>query len=92
MPALLTNPVSPPEGLVGRGDGGIPLVGLGDVEVHVAGGVTEFVGQHLPRLVEDVTDDDLAAFGHQRSGVGRTHALCAAADQYNFAVHASHDA
>ena len=78
--------------LVDRGgDRGVPLVGLGDVEVDVARGVTDLVGQRLALVVEDVADDHLGALGDQHPRVLCAHAPCAATDQCNFSVHASHD-
>ena len=48
-------------------DRGVPLVGLGDVEVHVARGVTDFVGQRLALVVEDVADHHLGALLDQQA-------------------------
>ncbi len=78
--------------LVDRGrDRGLPLVGLRDVEVDVACGFTDLVGQCLALLVEDVADHHLGALGNECPGMCGAHAPGAAADQCNFSVHASHD-
>ena len=80
------------ERLDGDVDRGVPLLGIGDVEVDVARGVAEFVGQRLALVVEDVADDHFAALGDQRPGVRGAHAPRPAADQCHFSVHASHEA
>ena len=78
--------------LVDRGGNrGVPLLGRRDVEVHIARGVTDLVGQRLALLVEDVADHHLGALGHQSPRVLCAHAPSAATDQCNFSVHASHD-
>ena len=78
--------------LVDRGGNrGVPLLGRRDVEVHIARGVTDLVGQRLALLVEDVADHHLGALGHQSPRVLGAHAPSAATDQCNFSVHASHD-
>ncbi len=74
------------------GHRGFPLVGLGDVEVDIARGVADLVGQRLAFVVEDVADHHLGALADQRPGMSSSHPPSAAADQCNFSVHASHDA
>ena len=91
MPALLTSTLSLPNSVDRGGDGGLPLVGLGDVEVDVARGLADLVGQRLALVVEDVADDHFGALGDQHPGVRGAHPPCPAADQCNFSVHASHD-
>ena len=66
-------------------------LGLGDVEVDVARGLTDLVGQRLALVVEDVADHHLGALGDQHPRVLGAHAPGAATDQCNFSVHASHD-
>ena len=92
MPALFTSTLSLPNSLGGRGDRGLPLLGLGDVEVDVARGVADLVGQRLALVVEDVADHDLGALADEHPCMRGTHAPSAAADERNFSVHASHDA
>ena len=81
----------PAERLDGDVDGGIPLLGVGDVEVDVARGVAELVGECLALVVEDVADDHFCALGDERLGVSGAHPPCPAADQCHFSIHASHD-
>ena len=71
-------------------DRGLPLLGLGDVEVDVARSVADVVGQRLALVVEDVADHDLGALLDEHPCVRGTHAAGAAADERNLSVHASH--
>jgi hypothetical protein len=74
------------------GHRGVPLFGLGDVEVDVACGLANLVGEFFAVIVENVADHDLGALGDQCASVGSAHPPSATADQCNFSVHASHDA
>ena len=92
MPALLTSDVELAELVDGDVHRGVPLLGVGDVEVDVAGRVAELVGQRLALVVEDVADDHFGALGDEHPGVRGAHPPRPAADQCDFSVHASHDA
>src|SRR5262249_32616975 len=71
-------------------DRGIPLVGLGHVEVHIARGVADFVGERLAFVVEDVADHHLGALLDEHPRVFGAHPAGTPTDECNFAVYPSH--
>src|SRR5262249_16805790 len=77
--------------LTGRGrDRGVPLVGLCHVEVHIACGGTDLVGQRLALVVQDVADHHLGAFLHEHASVRSAHPAGTTTDECNFSVYPSH--
>src|SRR6201995_2558173 len=68
----------------------LPLIWLRHVEVDEPHGVTQFLCQRVAFVIEDVAGDDPGAFGDQRPRMRGAHTACAAADQCNFSVYASH--
>ena len=78
------------ERALGLHDRGRP-VGLGrDVEVHVAGGVTELVGDLLPPVVEHVTEHDACAFLGEQPRFRLALTTCCAGDDGDLPVESSH--
>ena len=73
----------------GDRDRGFPLVGLGDVEVHVARGVTDLVGQRLALVIEDVADHHLGAFRDEQARIFGAHPACAATDERDLSLYPS---
>ena len=73
------------------GHRGGPQVGQRDVEVDVAHGVAQLVGERLALVVENVADHYVCALGDKHPGMRFTHAAGTAADQCDFSIHASHD-
>ena len=89
VPALFTSTLSLPNSLGRRGDRGVPLVGLGDVEVDIACGVADFVGQRFALVVEDVADHHLGAFLDEQASVLGAHPAGAATDECDFSLYPS---
>ena len=69
---------------------GIPIGFFRDVLMHVGRGAFQFLGQSAAGVVEQVADDDAGALGHATTGLGRTLAAGAAADQDDFSVETGH--
>ena len=90
MPALLKSTLSLPNSFTAVATAASPVLVAGHVEVDVARGVAELVGQRLALLVEEVADDDLGALGDQYPRVLGAHVAGAAADQCDLAVYTSH--
>ena len=75
----------------GGRDRGVPLVGFGDVEVHVTRRVAELVGQRLALVVQDVADNHLGAFLDEQARIFGAQAAGPSTDERYLAVYPSHN-
>ena len=59
MPALLTRMSTPPNSPDGGVDDAPPVLGLGDIQVHITGCVADFFGHRFAFGIQDVAEDHL---------------------------------